>query len=128
MWTPPRSPDEIVRPSRGLDSPITHHLHKPSFNTNHLNDVETADETNACIWLVMQNGFTKDRTVIFDHLARREETEVLDGLRDYLEGILVFHEEYLDEVRTNISATVEIVYVSIFVILLVPCNELRDLL
>jgi hypothetical protein len=99
-----------VRPSGELDSPIAHHLHNPSFNTNYLNGIETADETNACIYLVMKNGFEKGKTLIFDHLARREKSEDVDGINAYPSGILKCHEDFMEDVRTHMLATVEIVW------------------
>jgi len=75
-----------------------------------VNGIETADETNACIWLVMRNGFEKDKTLIFDHLARREKSEEVDGIRDYPQEILDYHETYVDELRSNMSAPVEVVW------------------
>jgi hypothetical protein len=75
-----------------------------------VNGIETADETNACIWLVMRNGFEKDKTLIFDHLARREKSEEVDGIRDYPQEILDYHETYVDELRNNMSAPVEVVW------------------
>ena len=110
MWNPPRPADKLVRPSGELDSSIAHHLHNPIFNTSYLHGTETADDTNACIWLVMQNGFTKDKTLLSDHLARRKNSEEVDGIKDYSENILGCHEEYVNEVRTNMSATVEVVW------------------
>jgi hypothetical protein len=100
--------EELVRPSGELDSPIAHHLHNPSFNTNYLNGIETADETNACIYLVMRNGFEKGKTLIFDHLARREKSEEVDGINVYPPEILKCHEDLVEDVRTHILATVEV--------------------
>jgi hypothetical protein len=70
LWNPPRDGRELVRPSGELDSPIAHHLHNPSFYTNDFHGIETVDPTNACIDLVMRNGFEKDRTLIFGQLSR----------------------------------------------------------
>ena len=105
MWNPPRRADELVRPSGELDSSIAHHLHNPTLDTNYLHGIETADNTNACIRLAMQNGFTKGKILIFTHLARREKSEEADGIKDYPESILRCHEEYVTELRTNMSAT-----------------------
>jgi hypothetical protein len=93
-------------PSGALDSPIAHHLHNPSFYTNDFHGIETADPTNACIDLVMRNGFEKDKTLNFDRLSRREKSEVIDGIDHYPPQILNLHEEYIDEVRTHMKATV----------------------
>jgi hypothetical protein len=100
----------LVRPSGDLRSPIAHHQHNPSFNTNDVTGIETADETNACIWLVMHNGFTQGTTLIFDHLARRENSEEVDGIRDYSPAILGCHEDFVEEIRANMQAAVEVVW------------------
>jgi hypothetical protein len=98
-----------VRPLGELDSPIAHHLHNPSFNTNYLNGIETADETNACIYLVMQNGFEKGKILIFDHLARREKSKEVDGINAYPLEILKCHKDLVEDVQTHMLATVEVV-------------------
>jgi hypothetical protein len=92
LWNPPRPEDELVPPSGHLDSPIAHHLYNPSFATMTPRGGETADETNPCIWLVMANGLEKGRTLIFDHLARRE---VNDGIKAYPARVLQCHEAFL---------------------------------
>lgn len=81
LWNPPRRQDELVPPSGDFNWPIAHHLHNPSFVTQNPHYGETADPTNPCIGLVIANAFVKGKTLIYDHLARRE---VVDGLVDYL--------------------------------------------
>lgn len=108
LWDPPRREDELVLPSGDLDSPIAHHMHNPSFITLTPRGGETADETNPCVWLIMAAGaFVKGKTLIYDHLARRE---VVDGLKDYPKRILRCHEEWLSIIRSSMAATVEIAY------------------
>jgi hypothetical protein len=85
-----------------LDSLIEHHLHNSSFITNDVNGIETADETNACIWLVMRNGFEKGRTLIFDNLTQREKSEEVVGIRDYSQEILECHETYVEELQNDV--------------------------
>jgi hypothetical protein len=76
-WSPPRREDELVPPSEDFNCLIAHHLHNPSFVTQH---GETLDPTNPCIALIMANTFVDGKTLIFDHLPRRE---ISDGLVDY---------------------------------------------
>jgi hypothetical protein len=110
LLDPPRSAAELVMSSGELDSPIAHHLHDPSFNTNHLNGAETADETNACIWLIMKNGFEIGKTLIFNHLARRGKPEEVDGIKAYAPDILKGHEDFVESVRKHMLAMVEVVW------------------
>lgn len=58
----------------------------------------------------MQNGFEKNKTLIFDHFARREDSEAVDGIRDYPPEILECYEKYVEERRGNMSATVEVIW------------------
>jgi hypothetical protein len=43
----------LVKPSGSLNSPLCHHLHHPSYNTEILENGEVADWTNGCIVMVM---------------------------------------------------------------------------
>lgn len=57
----------------------------------------------------MRNGFETGRTLIFDHLARREKSEV-DGINAYTPDILKCHEDFVKSVRKHMLATVEVVW------------------
>jgi hypothetical protein len=107
LWNPPRPQEELVPPSGELDWPIAHHLHNPSFITQTPHTGETADPTSPCIALIMANTFVRGKTLIYDHIARRE---IVDGLLDYPEQILRCHEAWLSALRDNMLAKVEIVY------------------
>lgn len=107
LWNPPRRQDELVPPSGDFNWPTAHHLHNPSFVTQNPHYGETADPANPCIGLVMANAFVKGKTLIYDHLARRE---VVDGLVEYPEHILRCHEAWLLKIRRNMLAKVEILY------------------
>ncbi|KAK4938537.1 hypothetical protein LTR10_021069 [Elasticomyces elasticus] len=107
LWEPARPANHLVPPSGLLESPIAHHLHNPSFYTLHPHDGETADDSNLCIWLVMQNGFKKGQTLIFDHLSRRD---IVDGIKLYPKEILKCHEDFIDEIRSKMLAEVEVVW------------------
>lgn len=107
LWNPSRRQDELVPPSEDFNWSIAHHLHNPSFITQNPHNEETADPTNPCIGLVMANAFVKGKTLIYDHLARRE---VVDGLVNYSEHILRCHEAWLLKIRRNMLTKVEILY------------------
>jgi hypothetical protein len=107
LWNLARPVNELVPPSGLLQSPIAHHLHNPSFHTLTPHDGETADESNLCIWLVMQNGFQKGQTLIFDHLSRRE---IVDGIKIYPKEVLKCHEDFTNTIRSNMLAEVEVVW------------------
>ena len=107
LWNPPRREDELVPPSGDLNWPISHHLHNPTFITRTPHDGETEDDTNPCIWLIMANSFVQGKTLIYDHLARREGS---DGLKEYPPAILHCHEEWLSTVRQHMRAKIEIAY------------------
>jgi hypothetical protein len=107
LWSPLRRKDELVPPSGDFNWPIAHHLHNPSFVTQYPHNGETADPTTPCIALIMANTFLNGKTLIFDHLARREIT---DGLVDYPAHILACHEDWLLKIRKSIEAKVEILY------------------
>lgn len=107
LWNPPRREDELVHPSGDLNWPISHHLHNPTFITRTPHNGDTEDETNPCIWLIMANTFDKGKTLIYDHLARREGS---DGLKEYPPPILQCHEEWLSTIRQRMKAKIEIAY------------------
>ncbi len=50
----------FVESSGLLDSPLAHHLHQPSMSTSKLRDSTTADRSNGCIRMVMDNACKKD--------------------------------------------------------------------
>jgi hypothetical protein len=102
------SRDLLVKVSGSLQSPIAHHAHQPSFTTLRPRNGETADETNPCIAIIMGNAFEKDKSLIYDHLLRRDEKS--EGLQNYPEDVKLCHEVYLQKVRESMEAKVEVVY------------------
>jgi hypothetical protein len=102
------SRDSLVRASGSLQSPIAHHAHQPSFTTLRPRNGETADETNPCIAIIMGNAFEKDKSLIYDHLLRRDEKS--EGLQNYPEDVKLCHEIYLQKVRESMEAKVEVIY------------------
>ena len=81
------SKHELIRLSDHFSSPFSHHLHCPSFSTDHVTQQETADTANLSIELLMQlDGFNHPRMLIFDQLACCEAKS--EGLLRYPEKIL----------------------------------------
>jgi len=68
---------------------------------------ETADPTSPCVALIMAGTFERGKTLIYDHLARRQ---IVDRFVGYPTEILHCHEEWLSAIRGNMSAKVEIIY------------------
>ena len=60
--------DHLVRPSGSLRSTIAHYLNEPSFTSDKISKGESADLTNGCIAIIVENAFQKGHTIIFDHL------------------------------------------------------------
>jgi hypothetical protein len=57
----------LVKPSGSLESPLSHRLNQPSFNSNFPENGETADSTNGCIAMV--RGTSYDRhTLLYDQV------------------------------------------------------------
>lgn len=78
-----------------------------TFTTIYRHYGVTADRSNPCIALVMDNTFEEGKTLIFDHLSRRENGT---GLRMYEPEMLAPHEQYIYDLRDNMRACVEVVY------------------
>ena len=73
-----------------------------------LEDGEVADPSNACVAMVMNNGFVKGHTLIYDHLHRRHQTS--EGLEDYPQAVLLAHETFTHGIEGSSEAKVEVVY------------------
>jgi hypothetical protein len=56
----------------------------------------------------MGNAFEKDKSLIYDHLLRRDEKS--EGLQNYPEDVKLCHEIYLQKVRESMEAKVEVIY------------------
>jgi len=105
--TPP-SAEFLVKPSGSLQSPIAHHLNQPSFSSTQLKNGETADLTNGCINMVMNNAFEKGKSLIFDDYLRRHETS--EGDRIYPLSVKQVNASLIHRMRESMEAKVEIVY------------------
>lgn len=107
LFKPPQNADELCHPSGDLRAKLAAHLHNPSFTVHDLRNHETADETNPCIWILLQSGITSENSLIFDHLARRDN---VDGYKEYTKEVLACHENIVLELRKRMGAYVEIVF------------------
>jgi hypothetical protein len=70
---PRRPQSELVRPSGDLTAPILLHLHYHSMTTEHRHNGEIADETNCCIKLLLDSGFSATNAIWVDTFSRREK-------------------------------------------------------
>jgi hypothetical protein len=100
--------DHLVRPSGSLRSTIAHYLNEPSFTSDKISNGETADLTNGCIAMIMENAFQKGHTMIFDHLHRRSPRS--EGLKEYPRSIIERHETFTRQICESIEAKVVILY------------------
>lgn len=78
------------------------------MSSTKLEDGEVADPSNACIAMVMNNGFVKGHTLIYDHLHRRHQTS--QGFDDYPQAALLAHEKFTRDIEDSSEAKVEVVY------------------
>lgn len=105
---PLRDPQHLVKPSGSFQSQIIHHLHQPSTSSTRIKDEEVADPSNPCIAMILNNGFTKKNSPMYDHLHRRHSKS--EGLQDYPEPVIRVHEELTNRIEDSAEAKVEIVY------------------
>ncbi|KAK1769649.1 hypothetical protein QBC33DRAFT_604725 [Phialemonium atrogriseum] len=101
-------PAYLVRPSGSLDSLLAHRLNQPSFTASQPEDGETADPSNGCIAMVMGNAYEPGKTLVFDHIHRRDARS--EGIEKYHPELLNCHEEYTDKIGQSMMAKVEILY------------------
>jgi hypothetical protein len=98
----------LVRPSGSLDSPLAHRLNQPSFTTEHPEGGETADYTNGCVAMLMGNAYEPGRTLLFDHVHRRDHTS--EAIAEYNPQVLQVHEDFTNRIAEASLAKVEIIY------------------
>ncbi len=84
LHTHQRRPEELLRLSGSCEAPIAHDLRNPTFATDDLTKRETVDETNPSLSILLESGFQKKTSLIFDHLARRD---AVGGFKGYDEQI-----------------------------------------
>ncbi|KAK1770153.1 hypothetical protein QBC33DRAFT_530262 [Phialemonium atrogriseum] len=88
-------PVYLVRPSGSLKSPLAHRLNQPSVTTRHTQDSKMADISNGCIAMVIGNAYVPGKTLLFDHIHRRDARS--EGIEQYDPQLLNCHKEYTDK-------------------------------
>jgi hypothetical protein len=101
-WLP-----DLVKPSGSLTSPISHHLHQPSY-TSRQRDGETADVTNGCTAMVMGTVFERHKTLMYDQLHRRDDNS--EGEQYYPQAVLKCHHDFTHQIMESSESKVEVVY------------------
>ncbi|OQD61461.1 hypothetical protein PENPOL_c016G07901 [Penicillium polonicum] len=98
----------FVQPSGSIKSPLAIHLFNPTFFVADLQSTVTDDPTNPTISLLHDCGLSSDYCFMFDEICRRERTD--DCLLFYTEDLRRPHRHFIQKVRENMSATVEICF------------------
>ncbi|KAL3474495.1 hypothetical protein BJX99DRAFT_260264 [Aspergillus californicus] len=101
-----RPPEFLVRPSGLMSVPIALHLLNPTFYVADPYSDETFDTTNPTMYLICQNGFSPENSFIFDQICRRDDSNIF--LRVWTDDVCKPHDEFVHDLRQNMSAIVEI--------------------
>ncbi|KAJ5441560.1 hypothetical protein N7491_003966 [Penicillium cf. griseofulvum] len=102
-----RSP-HFVQPSGSIKSPLAVHLFNPTFFVADSHSTITDNLTNPTIRLLYECGLSSDHCFMFDDICRRERTE--DCLLFYTEDLRRPHRYFIQKIRENMSAAVEICF------------------
>ncbi|KGO67353.1 hypothetical protein PEX1_024390 [Penicillium expansum] len=102
-----RSP-HFVQPSGSINSPLAIHLFNPTFFVADSQSTVTDDPTNPTICLLHKCGLSSNHCFMFDEICRRERTD--DCLLFYTEDLRRPHRNFIQKVRENMSAAVEICF------------------
>ncbi|KAJ5471173.1 hypothetical protein N7530_008530 [Penicillium desertorum] len=98
----------FVQPSGSIKSALAIHLFNPTFFVADSQSTVTDDRTNPTIWLLYECGLSSDHCFMFDEICRRERTD--DCLFFYTNELRRPHREFIQKVRENMSAIVEICF------------------
>lgn len=98
----------FVQPSGSIKSPLAIHLFNPTFFVADSQSTVTDDLTNPTISLLHDCGLSSDHCFMFDEICRRERTD--DCLLFYTEDLRFPHRRFIQKVRGNMSAAVEICF------------------
>ena len=100
----------LVKPSGTLQARLGHYLNQPSFSTiqNVYEDGETADDSNPCIRMILENGYAENKALIMDHLHYRSHTS--EDITEVDSLTLQRHEGFTSEILESLEAKVVIVY------------------
>ena len=103
-----RDQDLLVKPSGSFKSRLAHRLNQPSYTTLKIRNGEVADDTNACIAMVMGNAYQKQHTLIYDQILRREKKS--EALEHYPGDVIHCHETFIQKIRESSEAKVEVIH------------------
>lgn len=98
----------FVQPSGSIKSALAIHLFNPTFFVADSQSTVTDDRTNPTICLLYECGLSSDHCFMFDEICRRERTD--DCLFFYTDELRRPHREFIQKVRENMSAVVEICF------------------
>lgn len=96
----------LVRPSGSLTSAVACHLFNPTFNCYDPRRDTTDDGSNPSILQINRAGFSSKNCLIFDHFARRDDSETVDNVNPA--DLCQIHEMFLTGLRNHMQAVVEI--------------------
>ncbi|KAL2861591.1 hypothetical protein BJX68DRAFT_260407 [Aspergillus pseudodeflectus] len=101
-----RPPEFLIPPAGSLDAPVACHLHNPTFHVEDPYKAITEDPSSPTIYQLTQAGFSSGNCFLFDHVSRRDETEIY--LSFYPDKVRHIHENFALELRRQMKAVVEI--------------------
>jgi hypothetical protein len=101
-----RPPEFLIPPAGSLDAPVACHLHNPTFHVEDPYKAITEDPSSPTIYQLSQAGFSSGNCFLFDHVSRRNETEIY--LSFYPDKVRHIHENFALELRRQMKAVVEI--------------------
>ncbi|CAI7611635.1 unnamed protein product [Penicillium bialowiezense] len=96
----------LLPPSGSIGSPIACHLFNPTFYVEDVDLRVTDDPTSPTLQLMHESGFSSTNCFIFDQICRRESSWDLRYF--WTEENYRPHREFVNAVRQNMSAIVEI--------------------
>lgn len=94
------------QPSGSIQSALAVHLINPTFYVGGVNNQEADDPTNPTISLLHDAGLSSSDCILFDSLNVRARTE--DMKKFYTDDLWKSHRDYVQKLRTNMWAAVEI--------------------
>ncbi|KAF1984091.1 hypothetical protein K402DRAFT_149918 [Aulographum hederae CBS 113979] len=104
--------NHLVAPAGFVTAPISVHLNYPPYKTKLSLNHDILDDSNICIRMVLEKGFTRDTAFLFDQFARREQRDkdIYNPIDDYGSRTVGIHAAWTETIRRNISAKVETIW------------------
>lgn len=112
-YQPPKSRNELVKPSGSLSSALAFNFHYPSFTSRNIMDGELADHTNPCIALAMNKGFDHSNVFWMNTFSRRESRgygEKINFHDLYPPDTFQLHQKWITMLYDNLAAKVVVVF------------------